>query len=120
MIYNKYFISFLLLYLYTLAVKFLKFPAWNWIQFYLADILALPIICTISLKALQWIKNDATLYLSSSKIFVTTIYLCIFFEWFLPKFSTKYISDLNDCIAYLIGGVIFWIYQKYYIKPNKV
>jgi hypothetical protein len=115
-VWNKYFVIFLVLYLYTLAIKFLHFPEWDWVQFYLADILATPIICSLSLKGVQWLKNDATLYLSKTKIIVTVIYLIVFFELTLPHFSTKYISDFNDCLAYIFGGIIYWFYQKSVLK----
>jgi hypothetical protein len=116
LVWNKYFLLFIILYLYTLGIKFLQFPSWDWVQFYLADSLAIPIICSISLKGVQWIKNDATLYLSKTKIVVTVIYLCIFFEFVLPHISPKYTSDYIDCIAYSIGGIIYWFYQKSVMK----
>ena len=112
LVWNKYFLIFFVLYIYTLGVKFLNFPAWDWVHFYLADSLAIPIICSISLKAVQWIKNDSTLYLSKTKIAVTVIYLCVFFEYILPYFSPKYTSDYIDCLAYIFGGIIYWFYQK--------
>jgi hypothetical protein len=115
-VWNQYFLLFIILYLYTLGVKFLQFPSWDWVQFYLADILAIPIICSISLKGVQWVKNDATQHLSKTKIVVTVIYLIVFFEFVLPYFSPKYTSDYIDCIAYSTGGIIYWFYQKSVMK----
>lgn len=77
---------------------------------YLDDLLAIPVILGITLQIYKKIhpKKDRFTF-TKTQIFVAVIYVSIVFEWFLPKFSSIYISDSLDVICYFAGGIYFYL-----------
>ena len=82
---------------------------------YYADTVALPIMLSLILMIFRHFKQQPFLVLSGYKVAVGFIYLSVFFEFFLPYFSTKYTKDYFDIIAYGIGAISFYAYQKMYL-----
>lgn len=76
---------------------------------YLDDLLAIPVILGITLQIYRKIhpKKDAFSF-TKIQILVAIIYVSVVFEWFLPRFSTTYTSDIFDVICYFVGGFYFY------------
>lgn len=81
---------------------------------HLTDLYAVPMYCyTIEFlmtKVFNYkFKPDLKFVLTS------TLYLTLIFEVFGPLFSDKFVGDFVDAVCYLIGGLAFFCYRKYYI-----
>lgn len=108
--YNVY-RSLVLIYVVTLTSKWKFHFLPNILEYYLADLLALPLILKSSLFLTQKLKKDPSLQLSKTKIIVTVIYVSLVFELILPHFNSKYTSDSFDVLCYIIGGFIFYFLE---------
>lgn len=113
---NVFFWLLLIFYVFGLLVTYAGFSLPKIIRNYYADLVALPIMLSIVLTVLRHFKNDKTLVLDKYKVLVAFIYLSVVFEFILPNLSSKYTSDYYDVIAYAIGAIIFYSYQKLYLS----
>lgn len=110
------------LHLYVLLsiVVFLCVQSWkylygirsNWIFHHLNDFLAIPIVATISLHAVWFIKKDYSLRLNIFTILSLAALFSIAFEYYLPQQSYRYTGDIWDVICYFLGGIMFYFLQK--------
>jgi hypothetical protein len=76
---------------------------------YLDDLLAIPVILGITLQIYRKIHPEKdTFSLTKIQILVAIIYVSVVFEWFLPRFSSTYTSDILDVICYFVGGFYFY------------
>ncbi len=76
---------------------------------YFDDIFAIPVILGITLHIYRLIHpRKDNFSFTKTQIFVAVIYVSVVFEWFLPKFSNTYISDLLDVACYVLGGFYFY------------
>jgi hypothetical protein len=82
------------------------------IRFYVNDFLIIPIVLYISLFVVRKLKGKVDLQLSLLNI----IYLCtlysVIFEYWLPKFHSRYTSDFVDVGLYFLSGMVFYFLQK--------
>lgn len=82
------------------------------IQNYVNDFLVVPIVLTICLIVVRWLKNDENYQFS--------IYICIYiavlyafiFEYILPQFHQRYTADYIDVLLYVLGGFLFYKLQN--------
>ncbi|SEI48252.1 hypothetical protein SAMN04488018_10181 [Myroides marinus] len=79
---------------------------------YLNDILSIPITLFIILAVVQLFKGKVY-KLSIWMIMFIVAYYAIYFEYYLPQFHPRYTSDLLDIGCYMIGGIIFYLIQRY-------
>jgi len=79
---------------------------------YLNDILSIPITLFIILAVVQLFKGKAY-KLSIWMIMFIVAYYAIYFEYYLPQFHPRYTSDILDIGCYMIGGIIFYLIQRY-------
>lgn len=101
-------------------VVFLSVQSWkyfsgirsNWIFHYLNDFLAIPIVATICLHAVWFIKKDYILRLNAFTILSLIALFSIFFEYYLPQQSHRYTGDIWDVVCYFLGGIVFYLLQK--------
>ncbi|HLV15066.1 MAG TPA: hypothetical protein VKY41_07795 [Xanthomarina sp.] len=84
----------------------------SWIYFYVNDFLCMPVVLSISLAILRFIKKSETIYVPLSVILIMTSYYAIYFEWLMPKLSTRYTGDTIDVILYFLGALLFYRFQK--------
>jgi len=71
----------------------------------------MPIVLTICLQAVHFIKKDAKIRLSLfTTLSLTTLY-AVYFEIYLPRVEPRYTADILDVIMYLSGGLIFYFLQ---------
>ncbi len=82
-----------------------------WITSYLNDLLCMPIVLWICLKAVHIIKRDNGIHLDLLTIFSITIFYAVYFEWYLPLVEPRYTADWMDVIMYFSGAFIFYYMQ---------
>ncbi len=78
------------------------------IQFYLNDLLIVPMVATLARWFMRWVlqKSDLTLVLWQV-IFIVAAF-SIVFEMVLPFWMKRYTSDPVDIGMYAIGGLFYW------------
>jgi hypothetical protein len=79
---------------------------------YLDDLLCLPIVLTIGLSMYRYFKPEYRLTLVHM-LPVLVVY-SVYFEWYLPQFSTTATSDPIDIVMYVLGLTVF----GYFINRN--
>ena len=102
----------LVVFLGVQTLKFLSIPGPSWVFHHLNDFLAIPMIATICLHAVWWMKNDKSIRLDIFSILTLVILFSISFEYYLPQHSYRYTGDIWDVVCYFLGGVVFYILQK--------
>ncbi|MFO7720438.1 MAG: hypothetical protein R6W85_08365 [Gillisia sp.] len=83
----------------------------TWITSYVNDFLCMPVVLTICLKTLHYIKKDTTILLPLLPILTLTSFYSIYFEWFMPLVETRYTADWVDVIMYFCGALSFYFLQ---------
>lgn len=81
------------------------------IQSYLADFLALPVLLSVTIDLISGIKKGEQ-SLSLFQIIFAVLYISFFMEYFAPRWSEYAVSDWRDCIAYSLGGISFYLAQR--------
>jgi len=78
----------------------------------LDDLLALPLI----LSAIQWIQERVRpgWSMPGLQVIISATILFIVFEWILPQWSSRFVGDWTDGIAYGIGAWIFYRFMRGY------
>lgn len=80
------------------------------VQCYLADLLAIPLVLGLTNYLLKKYTSKPDFRLSPAKVLVACIYFSILFEWILPSFSSVYTADIFDVLCYFLGGGIYlWV-----------
>jgi len=72
----------------------------------------MPIVFSMSLAILRFIKKTNTIYVPLSIILIMTTYYAIYFEWLMPKLNTRYTGDLIDVFLCFLGAFLFYVFQK--------
>ena len=104
---NKWFLVFSLIWLIIFTcTKFEIYFYWP-VQFYLIDLIAVPIIGNLSLAFYRFILKNQNAKLSFWHITFIVIGLIIVFEWYLPQFNSRYSADSFDAMMYILGGIFF-------------
>lgn len=109
---NPILITFCLIALFIYVANRLDLPLPFWTYFYVNDFLCMPIVLSISLAALRYIKKAETIYVPVSIILIMTGYYALYFEWLMPKINTRYTGDIIDVALYFIGALLFYVFQK--------
>nr|MBC7612570.1 hypothetical protein [Pseudopedobacter sp.] len=104
---NYWFIVFSILWLIIFTCTKLHFYFWWPIQFYLIDLMAIPILGTLSLVFYRWILQTEKAILPLWSIAFLFISLSLIFEWYLPKYNSRYVADVWDILMYLLGAIFF-------------
>lgn len=97
----------LALYLGHCGWRWLSLPRFRWVQYYLDDLLCLPLVLTASLFLMR-LFYGRQLRLSLYQVAFTVLYFTLAFELFLPRFMPRYTGDILDGLHYVVGGVIFY------------
>lgn len=72
----------------------------------------MPLVLTICLLVLQFIKNNNRITIPIFAIASITLYYILYFEWYLPKINERYTQDPIDGVLYSIGATAFYFMQK--------
>lgn len=104
----KWFWLFFLTYLFLYFMNRMgyNFPAP--IQFYLADLFAVPVVATLAMWFTRWTLQKQDFTLPAILITFIVLLFSILFELLLPLVMKRYTSDPIDALMYAIGGFFFW------------
>lgn len=91
----------------------------NWITSYVNDFLCMPVVLTVCLKTVQYIKKDNAVLLPLLPILTLTSFYSIFFEWYMPQVETRYTADWVDVIMYFSGALLFYSLQFISTKKKR-
>lgn len=83
-----------------------------WIRFYLNDLLCMPIVLSICLAVIRYLKSEGNYFLDGYKVMFMVVFYAIIFEWILPKSNERYTSDIWDIVCYAFGGFLFYVFQR--------
>ena len=83
----------------------------TWITSYVNDFLCMPVVLTICLKTLHYIKKDNAVLLPLLPILTLTSFYALYFEWYMPQVETLYTADWVDVIMYFGGALLFYWLQ---------
>jgi hypothetical protein len=104
---NKWFIAFCIIWLIVfIATKNQIYFYWP-IQFYLIDLIAVPIISQLCLWWMRLI-HSSTYKLGIWQVIFIVANLSVVFEGVLPNYNTRYIADVLDVLAYGLGGIFYY------------
>ena len=106
-----YFFNAVFIFLTITILSWAKVDIPTWITSYVNDFLCMPVVLTICLKTLHYIKKDATILLPLLPILTLTSFYSIYFEWYLPQVETRYTADWVDVIMYFSGALLFYWLQ---------
>ena len=65
------------------------------------------------------IKKDRTIRLNIFTIISLVALFSLYFEFYLPKQSTRYTGDLWDVVCYFLGGMLFYFLQNIPSKKHR-
>lgn len=83
-----------------------------WVNNYVNDFLTLPIILSISLFIVRKIKKDPLLTLPITLVLLVASFYSVYFEYYLPKVTTRYTQDPIDVALYFLGGLVYYFINK--------
>ena len=78
-------------------------------------------MCTFALIGVRVIKRDAQAIIPWYFVLIQTVFVAIYFEWYLPVFHGKpgwYTSDLIDVVMYFIGAGLFLLIQYSFLTND--
>lgn len=102
----------LAIFLCVQSFKFYSIEVPNWIFYYLNDFLVIPMVATLSVHVVWFIKKTKTIRLNVFTIISLVTLFSIYFEYYLPQQSCRYTGDFWDVICYSSGGIAFYFLQK--------
>lgn len=106
----------LAVFLFVQTLKFYSFSNPIWIFNYLNDFLTIPIVATICLHAVWFVKKDTTIRLNLFTIISLVIMFSVYFEYYLPMQSNRYTADVWDVVCYALGGLVFYLLQGNFFR----
>lgn len=105
---NKWFIAGCLVWVIVFTTRKLHQPI-PYLNGYLTDIFAIPIIATLALCFQRVIVFKNNFYtLSKWHVVFITVYVSLVFELLLPRLSKTYTGDWVDVGLYIVGGIFFY------------
>lgn len=84
----------------------------DWVRFYAADFLCMPIVLSICLGVVRIWKADPHLRLTLFNILSVVGFYSIYFEVYLPPRNQRYTADFWDVVMYLGGALLFYLVQE--------
>lgn len=113
---QAYFVLSLLIFGMVQLLKYFSADAPDWVFFYLNDFITIPLVLTVCLYGIRFLKKDRTIRLGVLSISSMVTLYSIYFEFYLPSISDRYTGDMLDVLCYLAGGIIFYFLQKPTLK----
>ena len=110
--FKPYFLIALALYLIVRMGRLGWYTPNDWVNSYLNDFLCMPIILTICLVGVRYLKRIPQFKLSPVMIFGMTAFYAFLFEFVLPNSNRIYTADWVDVIMYFLGAFFYWAYWK--------
>ncbi len=112
---NRFFIIFSII-MYTINQLYLKGSIESVIiMFYLNDFLAMILVLAFSnLLFIKYLNIEYTIS-DFNRIMIFSIVIGFFWEVITPLYNSKSTGDILDILAYLFGGLIYWLILKLFI-----
>jgi uncharacterized membrane protein len=79
---------------------------------YLDDVLAVPVLFYLSRTFLRVVYTSAHLELDLVMQITGFLLLVLVLEWIMPQYSAKYTRDAWDILAYAIGWIGWFAWQR--------
>ena len=117
---NFYFIGFSLIWFIIYSSNFLGHQFYWPIQFYLLDLIAVPILAQLGLWCMRLIKGKSNELLSVWHVGFIVVSLSVVFEIYMPKHQTRYSADVWDIVMYFIGGLFFYFVMNKADKNQRI
>lgn len=111
----KWFWLFFLTYLFLYFMNRMGYTFPDPVQFYLADLFAVPVVATLTMWLTRWTVQKQDFTLPGTLIVFIVLLFILLFELLLPLVMNRYTSDPLDALMYAIGGIFFW---KVMNKPD--
>lgn len=93
--------------LYKAARFFYWFAFPAWVTAYLADLVCLPIILTLTLVVQRRLTRNLAFTFPDSWLVGAWLYVAVVFELLMPHWSARYVPDPLDVVAYAVGTLAF-------------
>ena len=106
---NPWFLLFCAVWLviFTLTKFHIYLP--NFIQFYVLDIIAVPVLANLGLWFWRFILQDNTRLLNFWQLIFIVLSVSIIFEVVMPTIKpNRYSADVFDVVSYVFGAMFFW------------
>lgn len=116
---QNYFWLFLMTATAVYVCQQLQFSLPDFVHNHLNDLLCMPIVLNIALRAVRVIKSDAYLSIPLSLQITVTLLFCLYFDWYLPDVNPRYTSDWLDVLCYFTGMVFFYLLNNAFKKEPK-
>lgn len=107
--FRSYFVLSILAYTFVRLSRRNNYDLPEFVNSYLTDFLCMPIILTLCLVGVRWIKRVPEFRLTLPMIFGMTAFYAVLFEWILPLRSPIYSADIFDVLMYFLGALLFWL-----------
>lgn len=100
---------------WALAAVYLGHWAWRllgwhrpgWLQFYLDDVLCIPLVLTSTLFILRFFYG-AQVLLAWYHVVFAVLYFSLAFEVIFPRYMARYTADWVDALLYALGGLAYY------------
>lgn len=110
-----YFFGIMFFYFIVRVVR-IGFPnAPDFVRYHLTDLLFIPAMALFALIFARLIKRDKKLTIPPFLLFFQTSIIALYFEIYLPFYSSRaseYTSDIIDVMMYFVGAIVFLLLQK--------
>jgi cell division protein FtsW (lipid II flippase) len=84
----------------------------NLVNNYVNDLLIVPIVLTLCLYFMSWLKQDDKYRLPLYLILYISAIYAVLFELILPNYYQRYTADTIDVMLYFLGGFFFYGLQR--------
>ena len=108
---NVFFYLSLFIFFSILILKHFAVPLPTWIYSYVNDFLCMPVVLTICLKTVHFIKKNYSIRLPLSLVVTLTSFYAIYFEYYMPLVEPRYTADMLDVVMYFAGAGIIYVLQ---------
>ena len=112
-------VGLLVCYGFHLILKFGRIPVPIFLSHYFADLLCLPLLLSVVVIGMRWVKSLPNLTLNLPMVVCAVLAVGFVFEYWLPQISQRYTADGLDLWMYGVGGGLFWVFQTKLVPTEK-
>ena len=114
---NPWFLLFCAVWLVIFTLTKLHIFLPDFIQFYVLDIIAVPVLANLGLWFWRFILQDNTRLLNFWQLIFIVLSVSIIFEVVMPIIKpNRYSADVFDVACYVFGAMFFWSVMN---KPSR-
>ena len=95
----------------------------TFIDGYFTDLLFVPAMSLFALIGVRFIKRDNTITIPLHLILLQTLLVGMYFELYLPTqeaITGNYTSDPIDVLMYILGGGLFFVLQRQFLRSSEI